>query len=324
MSKYRKDILIALLCFCFIIVLNFLLPRMLPGNPIAYLTGFSEEDMTVKQIEYYREALHLSDSLSKQFLYYLKSLLDGSLGYSFKKEDTVRNLIFKRLGYTVEITLSGVFFTSLLALFMGLRAGTKKEEKLDKILTPATIVLNTIPTFLIGIILILFLSFRLKLFPYANLNSPGIQKGTFLYFRDRIHHLVLPVLTLVLAQFPSRYLLVRNLAADIADEKYILYARTRGLSNRAIRYHYILPNISSPFINMVGMSVGTALGGTLVIENLFSINGMGTLLSEAVYSLDYPLIQGILFVTTAFMTLSIIISDGLCLLLDPRQRKREK
>ena len=75
---------------------------------------------------------------------------------------------------------------------------------------------------------------------------------------------------------------------------------------------------------MVGMSIGSALGGTLVIENLFSINGMGTLLSEAVYSLDYPLIQGILFVTTSFMTLSLIVSDGLCLLFDPRLRNKEK
>ena len=324
MGKYKKDILTAILCFCFVIILNFLLPRMLPGDPIAYLTGFSEEDMTVRQYEYYREALHLSDSLPVQFFYYLKSLVDGTLGYSFKKESVVVSLIFSRLGNTLEITFPGVIFTSLLALYLGLKAGERKDGVLDKILTPSSIVLNTFPAFLIGIILILVLSFRLKIFPYANLNTIGVEKGSLLYISDRIWHLVLPVLTLVLAQLPSRYLLVRNMTADASEEKYILYARTRGLSSVSIRYCYILPNIVSPFINMVGMSIGSALGGTLVIENLFSINGMGTLSSEAVYSLDYPLIQGILFVTTSFMTLSIIVADGLCLLFDPRLRNMEE
>lgn len=93
MKKYRKNLILALVCFLIVIVLNFFLPRLLPGNPIAYLTGFSEEDMTPAQVAYYRQALHLDKPVFVQFGYYLRSLADGTLGYSYKKEATVSTLI---------------------------------------------------------------------------------------------------------------------------------------------------------------------------------------------------------------------------------------
>ena len=100
----------------------------------------------------------------------------------------------------------------------------------------------------------------------------------------------------------------------------MLYAKERGLSNHKIKFGYILKNIAQPFITMVGMSVSTCIGGSLVVENIFSIGGMGRLLSDAVYTLDYPLMQGILFVTTAIMTVSIVVTDVICILIDPRVR----
>ena len=100
MKKYQKNLILALVCFLIVMVLNFFLPRLLPGNPIAYLTGFSEEDMTPAQVAYYRQALHLDEPLFVQFGYYLRSLFDGTLGYSYKKEAPVSALIGQRLGYT--------------------------------------------------------------------------------------------------------------------------------------------------------------------------------------------------------------------------------
>ena len=323
MRKYYKDTLTALVCFFVVLILNFLLPRLLPGDPIAYLTGFSEEEMTVKQIENYRMALHLDDSIPVQFLHYLKSIADGRLGYSFKKEAYVITLIGARLASTLQITLPAVIITSGLALLLGLRSGMKKGGLTDRMLTPSLVLLNTIPSFLIGIVLLIILAFRFRLFPYTGLSSAGIPKNSPAYFFDRIRHLFLPVMTLVLTQLPSRYLLVRNLAATVSDSKYILYAKTRGLGRRRVMFSHILPNIAPPFINMVGLSVGSTIGGAMVIENLFSISGMGTLLTDAVYSLDYPLIGGILFVTTAFMTLSVIAADGLCLLAAPNARRKK-
>lgn len=133
-------------------------------------------------------------------------------------------------------------------------------------------------------------------------------------------HLLLPVGTLTLAALPSRYLLVRNMAASASDGKDILYAKQRGLPDSVIRRDYLLRSIAQPFLTMLGMSVSLCVGGSVVIEKIFSIGGMGSLLTEAVYTLDYPLMQGILFVTTCIMVLSILLTDFLCLLLDPKRK----
>ena len=119
MKKYRKNLILALVCFLIVIVLNFFLLRLSPGNPIAYLTGFSEEDMTPAQAAYYRQALHLDEPVFAQFGHYLRSLFDGTLGCSYKKETTVSALIGQRLGYTLQITLPAVLLSTALGLFLG-------------------------------------------------------------------------------------------------------------------------------------------------------------------------------------------------------------
>ena len=320
MKKYGKNLILALVCFLIVVALNFFLPRLLPGNPIAYLTGFSEEDMTPAQVTYYRQALHLDKPVSLQFGYYLRSLLDGTLGYSFKKEATVSALIGQRLGYTLQITLPAVFLSTLLGLLWGLHCGYRKGSTFEKLSTTVQIIVNTMPTFLIALVLMILFCFRQRWFPYTGLNSAGAVPGTIGYLRDRVHHLILPVLTLTIASAPSRYLLMRNTVSQVTEEKYVLYAKERGLSDRKIKFGYILKNITQPFITMVGMSVSTCIGGSLVVENIFSIGGMGELLSDAVYTLDYPLMQGILFVTTAIMTISIVAADLVCILIDPKVR----
>lgn len=320
MKKYTKSIAIALVCFLVVIALNFLLPRLLPGDPVAYLTGMAEEEMTGAQYRYYKEALHLNESVIVQFGYYLKSILNGTLGYSFKKEAVVSSLIMERLGYTLQITIPSVVLSTLIGLFGGLYCGSKKGGAADRISTSALIVVNAIPTFLLALVFIIAFCFQRRWFPYSGLNTSGVPAGTWAYFADRLHHLLLPVLTLTIATFPSRFLLMRNTAAKIADEKYVLYAKERGLSDHKIRFGYMLKNIAQPFITMVGMSVSLCVGGSLVIEKIFSINGMGGLLNEAVYTLDYPLMQGILFVTTFIMVVSIIVTDIICIFIDPKVR----
>lgn len=321
MEKERRSICTALLCFLVVIVLNFLLPRLLPGNPIAYLSGTGEEGLTAVQEEYYTKALHLDETLPRQFLYYLESLLDGSLGYSYKKESTVCAIILDRIGATLAVTLPAIVLSSLLGISLGLAAGYSKKGRLDSWLTPLMIVVNAIPTFLLALVLIILLCFNVRLFPYSGLSSPAGAGGFLL---DRLRHLVLPVLTLTVAMLPSRYLLVRNMTCEQAKGKYVLYARERGLSPTLIRYSYILPNMAGPVVMSIGMSMTMAVSGSVVVESIFSIPGMGKLLTEAVYSLDYPLIQGILYVSTLMTALCIIISDLISMLLGSRTGGRHE
>lgn len=323
MKDYKKNMLLALVCFFLVVTLNFFLPRLLPGDPVAYLTGFSEQEMTPAQVAFYKDALHLNKPLAVQFSYYLRSLLDGTLGYSYKKDAAVAALIGEKLGYTLQIAVPAVLLSAGIGLLWGLRCGYKKDSRFDQLSTTALIVLNAVPAFLIGLGLMIVFCFQTKLLPYTGLNSPDAVRGTAGYVLDRVLHLLLPVLTLTLSALPGRYLLVRNMAASASDEKYILYAKQRGLPDSVIRRSYLLRTIAQPFLTMLGMSVSLCVGGSVVIEKIFSIGGMGSLLTEAVYTLDYPLMQGILFVTTCIMVLSILVTDFLCLLIDPKRKQED-
>lgn len=130
---------------------EFFLPRLLPGNPVAYLTGFSEQDMTPAQVVFYEDALHLNKPLAAQFGFYLRSLLDGTLGYSYKKDAAVSALIGEKIGYTLQITVPAVLLSAGIGLLWGLRCGYKKDSLTDRFSTTALIILNAVPTFLIGL-----------------------------------------------------------------------------------------------------------------------------------------------------------------------------
>ncbi len=318
MKKYIKNIVVCLVCFLFIILLNFALPRLISGDPVAYLTGMDEGSMSVEQYEFYRNALHIDENAFVQFGYYLKDIFAGRLGYSFRKQASVAELIGTRIGATLQISFAAVVISCALALVWGLTSGSKKGL-LDKVSTPVNVLVGTFPTFLIGMILIIVFSFDFKIFPYSGLNSPDAEGGAA-YFFDRIYHLILPVVTLIAVMLPSRFLLMRNTVRTAMGERYVLFARQRGLNMHRIRYSYLLKNVAPPFATMVGMSVGASIGGSVIVENLFSINGMGTLLTDAVYALDYPLLQGVLFVSAAIAMVSIVLTDIICIIIDPKAR----
>ena len=303
MKKYLKHIIIALVCFLFIVILNFALPRLLQGDPIAYLTGFDEEEMSAELYNYYYHALHLDENIFVQFGFYLKSLFDGTLGYS------------------LQITIPAILISLALGLFWGMHSGYKKESSFDKISTTSLIFVNSIPAFAIALVLVITLCVQAQLFPYSGLNGLNAKPGTIQYFFDRIYHLILPILSIVISTLPSRYLLVRNTTAKFVDDNSVLYAKQRGLSDRKIKYNYMLKNTIQPYISMAGTAIGSSIGGSIVVENIFSINGVGGLLNSAIYTLDYHLMQGILFVTAFFMIICVILSDLICIIIDPKIKK---
>lgn len=322
MKKYVKHIVTAIICFLAIVALNFALPRLIPGDPVAYLTGFDEEEMAPEKYEYYYHALHLDESIGKQFGYYLKSIFDGSLGYSYKQEAQVSKLIGEKVGYSLQITVPAAIISIVISLFWGLRSGLKKDKLFDRASTAVLIVQNTMPSFLIALVLAIVFCVDLKWFPYSGLNGANVEAGTPEYFGDRIYHLIMPILAVVLASLPAKYLLVRNTAAKFADDKSVSYAMERGLSPIKIEFGYMFKNIAQPFIAMVGSTIGGCIGGSVLVESVFSINGIGGLLNSAVYTLDYPLMQGILFVTTLSIIVCVVSADILCILINPAVRKR--
>ena len=316
----RKKLIISLCCLIVIVVFNFALPRLMPGDTVLMLVGMDEAMVTEAEYEYYMEKLGADRPLGIQFAEYIKGLLTGDLGYSYHHKEAISKLIGGRIPATLQIAIPAVLISSIIALALGCLMGMRKGKTLENIVTSVQIVVDAFPVFLLGLLLIVLFSFKLRLFPMGSLNSVRIPEGALAALGDRIRHLILPVLTLVMGSVPAKYLMICNTVAKQRNEKYVLYARSRGMSDLYIVFRHILPNICQPFITMVGMSVGFIVSGSLVIENIFSIKGMGSLISQAITARDYPVLQGCLFVSAVVIVMANLLTDLLCIALDPKVR----
>jgi peptide/nickel transport system permease protein len=320
MKTAPGKLLSSLLCFALILVINFLLPRLMPGDPVLMLTGIEYESEGTEAYAVYAEKLGLDRPLPVQFAEYLGTIVSGDLGYSYHHNETVGRVIAARIPGTLQIALPAVILSSLAALFLGCFAGYRKGSLFDKAFSAALIVIHAVPGFLLAMVFVAFFAFRLRWFPLGSLNSAVIPGGFWGAFFDRAGHLFLPVLTMTVLAIPGKYMLLRNSVAAAAEEKYVIYARARGLSGREILFRHILKNVCSPFITMVGLNLGFVLSGSMVIENVFSIKGMGSLMYAAVSSRDFPILQGCLLISALLVIAAGILTDLANLILDPRVR----
>jgi peptide/nickel transport system permease protein len=315
-----RRIVTSILCLVVVIILNFLLPRMMPGDPVLMLTGIDEDAISQAQYEMYKEKLGLDRPLIEQFADYISDLSGGNLGYSYHYKDTVANIMAQRVPATLQVAIPTIIISSLCALFLGYITGYRKNSKLDTLLTSSFIVVHAVPSFLLAMIMVTVFAYHLGWFPLGGLSSIRVPDSAFLAFLDRLKHLVLPVTTLTIASVPGKYLLLRNITAAAKDDKYVIYARARGLSEKRIIFVHILRNTVQPFITMVGLNVGFIIAGSMIIENIFSINGMGTLIYQATSSRDFPTLQGCLFITALAVVIANIITDIICVAIDPKVR----
>lgn len=314
----KKKIVTSVICLAVILVFNFALPRLMPGDTVLMLVGMDEGVVSADEYALYAEKTGANKPLLQQFGEYLLGVFRGDLGYSYHHKAEVSQLILRRLPATLQLALPAVILSSLIALALGCLMGMKKGRPVENAVTGMQIALDAVPSFLLALLLLALFAFRLGWLPMGALNSLRVPENGAL--RDRIWHLILPVGTLVLGSVPPKYLMLCSTVARQREEKYVLYARSRGMGEAKIAFMQILPNICQPFLTMVGMNMGFLLSGSLVIENIFSIKGMGSLMMQAVTARDYPVLQGCLFVSALMVVLFHLLTDLLCLLLDPKAR----
>lgn len=316
----KKRILTSLICLFLIILFNFALPRLMPGDTVLMLVGMDEDSVGEEQYEYYAEKTGANRPVYEQFWDYLRGIFTGDLGYSYHHNTPITELIAKRLPNTLQIALPAVFLSALIAMVLGCFMGMKKGSPLERGVTVVQIIVDAIPGFLLGLLLLIAFAFQLKLLPMGSLNSIRVPEEPLLAFWDRVKHLILPVMTIVIGAVPAKYLMVCNTVAMQRNEKYVLYARAKGLSDTRIVFQHIFPNICQPFLTMVGMNMGFVVSGSLVIETIFSIKGMGSLMAQAISARDYPVLQGCLFVSALVIVAANLLTDILCVMLDPKVR----
>ncbi|MDD5735962.1 MAG: ABC transporter permease, partial [Methanothrix soehngenii] len=323
-SRDRKAVLMQYATVIFIIlVLNFFLPRMMPGDPFLILSADTENEivsvLTEEQREYFKSYYGLDRPLHEQFISYLGSLARGDLGNSIYYKVPVIEAIWLRLPWTALIVVGATVISAISGVLLGLFSARNREKAGDKFLLLGLISFAEIPSFLLGLIILLAFAVRLKIFPLAGAVTPFVHySGPLDMALDVCYHAALPVITLALTQLTGIYLLVRNTLVTVMTKDYIRTARAKGIGDRLVWTRHALRNALLPVVTRVGFMVGMLMGGSVLVENVFSYPGVGSLLREAVVARDYPLIQGIMLIMAVSILSVNYLVDIIYEHLDPR------
>ena len=321
LNRYFKKIIIYIACLATIVVINFFLPRLMPGDPVYNLSGVSDTVLSPEGYEALREELGLNSPLLVQFGSYIKGIFTWDLGWSYHNKQAVSAMIGSRIGNTLQIAIPSIIIATILALVFGLKNGYHQKSG-DKTVNFFSIIMLSLPAFFIALILVYLLAFKLRWLPLGSLNSIVPPNNKFLWVLDRIYHLILPVTTVALSSFASKYIMMRNLTANEKNTPYIFYARAKGLTKNRILYKHILPNIAIPFITIVGMNFAFVLSGSMVVETIFSIQGMGALVYTAIQQMDFALMQGCLWISALCACIVCFVCDVICIVFDARLKER--
>jgi peptide/nickel transport system permease protein len=306
------------------ITINFFIPRMIPGDPVKSLLARFQGQMSTEAINslYVLFGLDKDASVWSQYIDYWKQLFHGDLGLSFTAFPAqVSDVIGDALPWTLALVGITTIISFLIGTGLGVLAGWRRGSWIDGLL-PTTTFLSSVPYFWLGLLAIYLLAGPNSIFPSSGGYEPGLVPAWDQYFiPSAIRHSLLPALTILISSVSGWILSMRNMMVTVASEDYITVAHAKGLSDRRVSLSYAARNALLPNVSGFALALGMIVGGTLLVEIVFSYPGLGFLLFRAVGAKDYPLMQGIFLVITISVLVANLIADVVYLLLDPRTRK---
>jgi peptide/nickel transport system permease protein len=310
----KKKVLRYLLALFIIFTLNFIIPRTMPGDPVANLLGenFTASEATIQELKI---ELGLDRPMLSQYLLYWKDIFTLHLGYSYHFNQKVMSIIFTRMKWTLVLLLPSILLGSILGTLLGALSGWKKNRLGNKAMTGAFLAVYSSPPYFLGILLLYLFSFKWGLFPFKGFYDTGT-------FFDVLQHLFLPILIMSAFTASRNYMIMRGSVVIEKEKLYVVYARAKGLQDHSILFRHIFKNASLPVITMIALDFGFLLSGALFVEIVFSMNGMGTLIYDALLSRDYPVLQGCFLIITIMVISANFVADFLYSIIDPRVREK--
>jgi peptide/nickel transport system permease protein len=303
------------------ITINFFIPRMIPGNAVDSLIEQRRGEVDSKAVESLNILFGLDkhQSLASQYWHYLVQLSHGDLGISFGNfPEPVTSVLSSALPWTLGLIGTTTILAFLIGTGLGVLAGWKRGTWVDGLL-PATSFLSSIPYFWLGLITVAWLAGPLGLPTsggYTVGNTPGWSIAG-----DILNHMILPALTIIVTSVGGWLLSMRNMMVTVTAEDYITVAHAKGLSGTRVMTKYAARNALLPSVSGFGMALGLVVGGTFLVEQVFSLPGVGLQLINAISGHDYPLIQGVFLVVTVAVLAANFLADLAYMVLDPRTRK---
>jgi len=302
------------------ITLNFLLPRMMPGNPLELIAGQEVGLMSAEERQQVIADLGLDRPMHEQYLGYVGDIFTGNFGYSYRQKRLIVDMIKERLPWTLLLAISSLLFSACVGIIIGALSAWRRGSLFDLAMMNIMIILNSLPSFWVGMLFISIFAVRLGLLPSQGAVTPASGYENIEYVKDVVAHAILPVLTLSILSLPRVYLTMRYTMIGVVGEDFIRTARSKGLAERSILMRHVIPNALIPVVTVLALRLGYAFGGTVVIETVFSYPGLGRLIFEAVSGRDYPVMQTSFLLFTIAVLASNLFADWLYPRLDPRAR----
>ena len=311
-----KRILHAIPLLFWVIVINFVIVHLAPGDPVSYLAG-DLGGASPEFMEQTRKEFGLDKPLIHQMGIYLSKVLQGDFGYSFRSRESVLTLILSRVPATLLLMGTAMLISTLLGIFLG-AVYTRRSSFSENVATLFAVAGYSMPAFWLGQILLIVFSLNLGIFPTQGMISMRFERTGVGAVIDVLHHLILPAITYATYNITIVFRLTRSKMLEVLSQGFIITARGKGLDRRAIIYRHALPNAILPVITVLGVNVGFMFAGSVLVETVFAWPGMGRLIFDAIVARDYPLVMGTLVLISIMVVLANLVTDILYALIDPR------
>ncbi len=310
MTRFVLSRLISAIPTLFLVSLAvFTLIRLIPGDPVSLMLGDNVDEAAYAAMSH---ELGLDRPIAVQFLLWLQGVFQGDLGHSITTGEDVLPLVLQRFAITAQLVLMSVGLATVLAVPLGMLAAWRQNSAFDLGIVIGATALMSIPTFWMGLMLLLFFGLHLGWLPVLGYVSP------FEDFGAGVLYLLMPVSALVLHECGILVRMSRASTLDVLRLDYVTHARSKGLTEGQVLRHHVFRNAFGPTWTLLGLILGNLLGGVAVVETVFTIPGLGRLIVESIYGRDYPVLQGcLLFVAVTYVVVNLIVD--LCYpLFDPR------
>jgi peptide/nickel transport system permease protein len=325
LGYFLRRLLIFFLTIWVAATLIWVIPRLAPGDPITAMVGrmirqagYVENSDVI--IEGWKARFGLNDPLHVQYMRYLGNLVRMDFGYSLAFFPTpVSEIIGRALPWTVGLLLIAVSITFVLGNFLGALLAWRQTPRLVKMLIPLGMIFTSIPSILAAIFLLYIFAFFLGWFPLTGAYKAGMTPSWDIEFiKSVIHHGTLPALSIVLVSFGYWALGMRGMMVTVEGEDYMHLARAKGLRPIYVLYRYMVRNAILPQITAFAITLGTLVSGQVLVEYIFTYQGMGSVVFTALRNQDFPVIQGTSFILILMTALAVLIIDLIYPLIDPR------
>ena len=301
-----------------VFTLNFILVMSAPGDPITTIIGKDTDDPVLRAA--LEEKYGLNKPLTEQYIAQLGNLIRGDLGLSIMYNRPVSNMIAEKVNATVLLGLTSALLSLILGTSLGIYCARREGSRADTTISTVSYTFDAMPSFWLGLMLIILLSTRLGLLPSQGMVNVRAGYKGFQRTLDIVHHMVLPTLTLVIVNMPGYFRIAKSSVLQVANDDFVALFRAVGMSEKHIFKKYIFRNAILPTVTLFGISMAFLITGVALIEIVFSWPGMGRVTMTAITQRDYPTLMGVYLVISISVAVVMVIVDVIYAFLDPRIR----